>query len=126
MPDAFFSSTAKKRKRPSQIPTSSNKVARTSKHRGSASKKIPHQQKAARRDEELDSDATHSGIDALSLRASDIDHLESDREEDVHETSAEKRLRLANVYLQSVKEGLSLGESVQDNYMYCAHDGLHI
>lgn len=125
MPDAFFASTAKKRQRTSQKGSaSSNKAARTSKPRGTASKRPAQPRKAARRDEELESDATHSGVDDVDLRASDVDPAESDGAEDARETPAEKRLRLAKVYLQSVKEGLTLGECVPENRAHCAHAGV--
>jgi len=46
----------------------------------------------------------------LDLRAPDVDldAYESDEEEE-DETPAEKRLRLAKLYLESVKQGLTLG-----------------
>ena len=65
--------------------------------------------KSKRRDEELESDATQDddvgGIDDLNLRVSDEDPGAS-ADEDELETPAEKRLRLAKLYLESVKEGL--------------------
>ncbi|KAI0038624.1 WD40 repeat-like protein [Auriscalpium vulgare] len=45
----------------------------------------------------------------MDLRAEDVDPNESG-EEDEDETPAEKRLRLAKLYLESVKEGLAEGE----------------
>ena len=65
-------------------------------------------------DEEL-SDETHDdddreGIDEMDLRAPDVDpNAYESAEEDEDETPAQKRLRLAKLYLDSVKQGLSLG-----------------
>ncbi|KAH7929245.1 WD40 repeat-like protein [Leucogyrophana mollusca] len=62
-------------------------------------------------DEELDSDKTDNdegGIDDIDLRA-DMGP-ESSGDEDEEETPAEKRLRLAKMYIESVKEGLAEGE----------------
>ena len=56
-----------------------------------------------------------SGMDDMDLRVSDDDPAESNGEEDAHEILAEKQLRLAKVYLQSVKEGLMLGDSMPEN-----------
>lgn len=69
-----------------------------------------------RADEELDSDQTNDedgGIEDMDLRArSDSDaHASGDEDED--ETPAEKRLRLAQLYLNTVKEGL--GECALDS-----------
>ncbi|KAF8557490.1 WD40 repeat-like protein [Imleria badia] len=91
MPDAFFAS--KKRKRP------------TSKQSHSLR---PFKLKKRREDEELDSDRTDQDVDDLDLRADD--EPESSGDEDIHETPAEKRLRLAKLYLQNVTEGLAEGE----------------
>lgn len=111
MPDAFFASTSQKRKRPNKVP--SHNAPRTKGVKGAkgaaATKKHVQQHKKPRRDEDLNSDATHTDIDDLDLRASDVDPAESDREEYEHETPAEKRLRLAKIYLDSVKEELTLG-----------------
>ena len=65
-------------------------------------------------DEEL-SDETHDdddreGIDEMDLRAPDVDpNAYESAEEDEDETPAHKRLRLAKMYLEGVKQGLSLG-----------------
>ncbi|THH16374.1 hypothetical protein EW146_g4261 [Bondarzewia mesenterica] len=105
MPDAFFS-VPKTRKRKRQLtvrdagPVASNKAARTTKGKG----------KARARDEELESDATQEdGADDMDLRVDEVDLNESG-EEDEDETPAEKRLRLAKLYLESVKDGLAEGE----------------
>jgi ribosomal RNA-processing protein 9 len=60
-------------------------------------------------DEELDSDQTNEedgGIDDLDLRHGSDSGPERSGDEDEDETPAEKRLRLAQLYLDSVKEGL--------------------
>lgn len=123
MPDAFFaSSKTRKRKRSAsreQGPSTSKKAARTNSTsfaKGGKGKKRaaapPTKRKAA--DEEL-SDATQDeasdvDVDDMDLRAPDVDpNAYESGEEDEEETEAEKRLRLAKLYLQEVKEGLSLG-----------------
>lgn len=71
--------------------------------------------KSSARDEEL-SDNTHDdsgneGVDEMDLRAPDVDpNAYESGEEDEEETPAEKRLRLAKLYLDDVKQGLGLGE----------------
>ena len=121
MPDAFFSSSkSRKRKRVDPVKKTA-KVAATSKkqHKGSAwrnsaihgtnSVKAPSK-KRARRDEEL-SDQTaedDGGIDDLDLRPDAAMEEGTSGSEDEDETPAEKRLRLAQLYLDTVKE--SLGE----------------
>lgn len=101
MPDAFFA-TNKKRKRTFQGPGPSRKTKK------SKADNVPTRTRKAA-DEELASDATHSEIDDLDLQASDLDPNESDREEYAHETPAEKRLRLAKIYLDGLKEDLATG-----------------
>ena len=76
-------------------------------------------------DEELDSDQTNDedggGIDDLDLRpASDDDVGHDDDGEDKDETPAEKRLRLAKLYLQSVKEDLG-GSFSPTTHHPCTH-----
>jgi len=68
--------------------------------------------KAQAVDEELESDATREdgGVDDMDLRAKEVDPNESE-DEDEDETPAEKRLRLAKLYLESVKEGLGASHS---------------
>jgi ribosomal RNA-processing protein 9 len=115
MPDAFFAtSKPRKRKRPTtDAPTgSAKKISRKSQLNGgpSGSKGVSGnaRKKSRLRDEELDSDHTNEedamDIDNLELRASDEE--EGSGDEDENETPAEKRLRLAKMYLESVKEGL--------------------
>ncbi|KAN0094791.1 WD40-repeat-containing domain protein [Tylopilus felleus] len=102
MPDVFFAS--KKRKRSS----STKKSLRPPKSNGAQTKSKP---KKRREDEELDSDRTDqddAATDDLDLRADD--EPESSGEDDIDETPAEKRLRLAKLYLQTVTEGLADGE----------------
>ncbi|KAG9313760.1 hypothetical protein JVU11DRAFT_6119 [Chiua virens] len=110
MPDAFFAS--KKRKRSSSTFTKKyphkDKSSRSSKFNGvQPAPKL----KKRRQDEELDSDRTDqedAAIGDLDLRADD--EPESSGDEDIDEAPAEKRLRLAKLYLQSVTEGLAEGE----------------
>ncbi|KDQ12417.1 hypothetical protein BOTBODRAFT_112892 [Botryobasidium botryosum FD-172 SS1] len=94
MPDPFFSS-AKHKKRKLRPDTTHKPRKRISK-----------------RDEELDSAATDDdagNIDDLDLAHSEPDENESG-DEYTNETPAEKRLRLAQIYLDSVKKGLAGGE----------------
>lgn len=118
MPDAFFaSSKPRKRKRSDAGPAgpSTKKFARKD---GLGNKKAPSGtlKRNARKpvDEELDSDQTNDeggDLDDLDLTADvDVDPGASGDEDD--ETPAEKRLRLAKLYLESVKEGL--GRSVTE------------
>jgi ribosomal RNA-processing protein 9 len=116
MPDSFFA-TSKKRKRPAAKSnshasrTKSSKIARVTNGKEKAATKSRN--KAM--DEELESDRTDEddgamgGIEELDLRASDVDPAASG-EEDEDETPAEKRLRLAKLYLESVKDNLAEGE----------------
>ena len=108
MPDPFFvSSKNRKRKRSSASDKTNSQTSTTGKRKqnGLAPKKNKRQ-----RDEELDSDATQEsndfgGVDDLDLTASEIDPNES-AEEDENETPAQKRLRLANLHLDSVRQEL--------------------
>ena len=68
--------------------------------------KPPRSAKARREEEELASGDSGEDIDDLDLRADEVDPNASDGEEYADETPAEKRLRLARLYLESVKEGL--------------------
>ncbi|KAI6026011.1 WD40 repeat-like protein [Pisolithus marmoratus] len=111
MQDPFFAT--KKRKRPSSTGNAARKIARKEKGSqrviGTRPTKSGKQKRVE--DEELVSDRTdEDGIDIgdLDLRADDT--LETSGDEDVDETPAEKRLRLAKLYLDSVKEGLAEGE----------------
>lgn len=121
MPDSFFAgSKPRKRKRStsgneedSAGPSASKRfarkgairnVAKPAKMNGAATKR-----KGKSADEELDSDQTNEedvGIDDMDLRHGLDSGLEGSGEEDEDETPAEKRLRLAQLYLDSVKESL--------------------
>jgi ribosomal RNA-processing protein 9 len=108
MPDAFFAtSKPRKRKRAKNAAPGgsfNNKTRKT--HESSArANGIGKRSKAA--DEELDSDRTNDEdgeIDDMDLRASGGEEGSGDEVED--ETPAEKRLRLAKMYLESVKGDL--------------------
>ncbi|PPQ70545.1 hypothetical protein CVT26_013132 [Gymnopilus dilepis] len=91
MPDPFFSNP-KKRKR-------------TEKKVNTRPKRKP------KRDEDLSdqTDEDAGGIDDMDLRAEEVDEGASG-EEDENETPAQKRLRLAQLYLDSVKSTLADGE----------------
>ncbi|KAL1743643.1 WD40-repeat-containing domain protein [Schizophyllum fasciatum] len=109
MPDAFFvSNKTRKRKRTGSVADTAGKNKRSSK-KAPAARQQPSK-KTKRNDEELDSDRTDNegNIDDLDLRHSDGEEASAD--EDENETPAEKRLRLAKLYLESVKEGLAEGE----------------
>ncbi|KAF8060910.1 WD40-repeat-containing domain protein [Lyophyllum atratum] len=123
MPDAFFtSSKPRKRKRADSegkgAPSgSSAKFSRkappksSAKH-GAKKPNVVHKQKSRVADEEL-SDQTDEGdgdIADMDLRADLVDDDVGSGEEDEDETPAQKRLRLAKLYLESVKEGLADGE----------------
>lgn len=108
MPDAFFASDkARKRKRSTPGPNtpgpSSKKVKRKgSKPNGSVSttkKRIPQPQA-----DDTSESSDGGGIDDLDLRQSD--HEETSGDEDADETPAEKRLRLAQMYLDGLKKDL--------------------
>lgn len=123
MPDSFFtSSKPRKRKRSesssahAEVPNKSKKFLRKS-TTTLEKKKVPvngvhHKQRKPRIDEEL-SDRTDEeeddGIDDMDLRVNlDDEDPGASGEEDENETPAEKRLRLARLYLDSVK--VDLGE----------------
>jgi ribosomal RNA-processing protein 9 len=108
MPDSFFATKSRKRKRvnlkDSDTSSNSRKVFKASNGRVSAKTKA----KTRNADEDLHSDESGSqALDDLDLRADEVDPNESG-EEDAGETPAEKRLRLAKLYLESVKEDLGL------------------
>ena len=120
MPDSFFA-TSKNRKRKRSTsndagPSISKKATRGVKGKGRKQDtgKSTTSKKRTAADEEL-SDETHDdddreGIDEMDLRAPDVDpNAYESAEEDEDETPAQKRLRLAKLYLDSVKQGLSLG-----------------
>lgn len=126
MPDAFFAKSSRKRKRSTtgEGPSTSKKPARsqgkqtfTSGAKGKKGSGKP----TRKRDEEL-SDETHDeddggDVDDMDLRAPEVDpNAYESAEEDEEETPAEKRLRLAKLYLDGVKQGLGLGvcNSIKD------------
>lgn len=118
MPDSFFAST-KTRKRKRSVSTTegargAKKILRKGKSNSQDTKLTNASTRRGARgatDEELNSDRTDSeggGIDDIDLRA-DV-QPETSGDEDEQETPAEKRLRLAKLYLDSVKDGLAEGE----------------
>ncbi|TFK79276.1 WD40 repeat-like protein [Polyporus arcularius HHB13444] len=122
MPDTFFASTKNRSKR------ATTRDAGPSTSRGGArgggkqtGRKQASKPKTSKRtaDEEL-SDETpdepdREGIDDMDLRAPDVDpDAYESAEEDEDETPAQKRLRRAKLYLDNVKEGLSLAEGEFD------------
>ena len=113
MPDSFFSAhTSRKRKRSTTHESGSvKKVAWTAKGRTAVKGSTLGKKKARVVDEELESDATREdgGVDDMDLRAKEVDPNESE-DEDEDETPAEKRLRLAKLYLESMKEGLGVSQ----------------
>ncbi|KAH9988121.1 WD40 repeat-like protein [Russula compacta] len=110
MPDSFFATKTRKRKRMASKdsgPSSSKKVPKTSNGRVSAKGKG----KARATEEDLHSGGSGSeALDDMDLRADEVDPNESG-DEDAGETPAEKRLRLARVYLESLKEDIADGEA---------------
>ena len=120
MPDSFFAASKNRKRKRSATrdagPSSSKRAARGVRGKGrkqDAGAKTASKKRAAA-DEEL-SDETRDaddqeGIDDMDLRAPDVDpDAYESGEEDEDETPAQKRLRLAKVYLDGVKQGLSLG-----------------
>lgn len=117
MPDRFFATGSKKRKRTASSASVSaprKKPATTDgKLKSQRPPELQQPKKRIARDEEL-SDATEDdhaqgGIDDMVLRASDEEPYRSESE-DENETPAEKRLRLAQMYLDGVKTSLADGE----------------
>jgi ribosomal RNA-processing protein 9 len=105
--DAFFAK-ANKRKRTS---SSGGRNGFTRPRGSSDGKRGKPMLKKRRHNEDIDSQTSDSNldtggiIDELDLRGSDIDEKASGDEAE-NETAAQKRLRLAKLYLQSVKEDL--------------------
>lgn len=106
--DAFFAK-ANKRKRTSSSGDRNGTFGKPRK--SSDGKRGKHGLKKRRRDKDVDSQTSDSDFDAggiideLDLRGSDIDEKASGDEAE-NETAAQKRLRLAKLYLRSVKEDL--------------------
>ncbi|EMD37163.1 hypothetical protein CERSUDRAFT_115074 [Gelatoporia subvermispora B] len=119
MPDSFFATNKnRKRKRSAtqERAPSSSKPAKAARVQKGKQKAVAPARK--RNDEEL-SDETHSddagGIDEMDLRAPDVDpDAYESGEEDETETPAQKRLRLARLYLEGVKQDLGLAEGEFD------------
>jgi ribosomal RNA-processing protein 9 len=119
MPDAFFSSSKpRKRKRTesSNNAGSAKKIARKGPLTKNLQKGTPANgivKKKAREDEELsdETDGEGGGIDDLDLRPDADADVEPSGDEDEEETPAEKRLRLAQLYLNNVKESLGMNRS---------------
>ncbi|KAH6910783.1 Rnu3ip2 protein [Coprinopsis sp. MPI-PUGE-AT-0042] len=116
MPDPFFASTkTRKRKRSGTTSEGRNTSARSAPSTKSKSRGQPppsKQQKRTRdRDEELSDQTSENegSIGDMDLRADEIDERASGDEDD-NETPAEKRLRLAKLYLESVKSNLAEGD----------------
>ncbi|KAF9078062.1 WD40-repeat-containing domain protein [Rhodocollybia butyracea] len=112
MPDSFFTSNKpRKRKRTesSSLPGSgkSKKIRHTSKAGPSANNRAG-KTRSKRVDEDLDSDETSDVGDEDNLQAPpDVDDGQED-EDDPEETPAEKRLRLAQLYLNGIKDDLAV------------------
>ena len=110
MPDSFFvtSKTSKRKRTRNSSTTQKGNQKQTNSTGTSTSKNTSQSGPKRKKDEELNSDETDDdagGISDLELRASDEDPGASG-EEDENETPAAKRLRLAKIYLDSVKEGI--------------------
>lgn len=120
MPDSFFSASKhRKRKLEDSNSNAGPSGAKKSRPGNVARKKIAIKvngvskgRKTKAMDEELsaESDAGPGGIDDMDLRGDVAEDVAGSGEEDEDETPAEKRLRLAKLYLESVKEGLAEGE----------------
>lgn len=107
MPDSFFSAPKqKKRKRSDSTAHGPKKFPRSAKQHGKQTTgAVPAGKGKRARDEELSDQTDEEGdVDDMDLRADDV--VEDSGEEDENETPAEKRLRLAQLYLESVKVGL--------------------
>ncbi|CAA7269883.1 unnamed protein product [Cyclocybe aegerita] len=116
MPDPFFSSSKpKKRKRSdSSGPLSAKKVSRKSSTTRDGKKQATtkvYGPSKKRLDEELSdkTDDDEGGVDDMDLRVEEVDPGASG-DEDENETPAEKRLRLAKLYLDNLKTNLAEGE----------------
>ena len=112
MPDAFFvPKKTRKMKRNATTKTSTTTNSKSAINgKGRPGSTSSGKAKAKDRDEELESGGSDEdgfeGIDDMELRASSDSDPNASGEEDELETPAEKRLRLAKLYLDSVKEDL--------------------
>jgi ribosomal RNA-processing protein 9 len=118
MPDPFFSVPKhKKRKRTDSNATTDPRkkfarklnAPRDGKKPGTGKVNGSLKGKKGRADEELSdqTDEGEGGVDDMDLRAEEVD-MGASGDEDENETPAEKRLRLAQLYLESVKVGLGM------------------
>jgi ribosomal RNA-processing protein 9 len=125
MPDPFFASKHRKRKREDSStkagPSGAKKVARkvfgnlTRKTSATTVNGASKTKKTKAVDEELSDESDEGpggGIEDMDLRADEDGNAEGSGEEDEDETPAEKRLRLAKLYIESVKEGLGKLHSI--------------
>jgi ribosomal RNA-processing protein 9 len=102
MPDSFFAaSKPRKRKRPA-----TSDVSKPPRKDVSSSKAKQKPTGPRSRDEELESDQTDEDDD---LRHDEDAYITD--EEDENETPAQKRLRLAQLYIDSVKNDMRSGRS---------------
>ncbi|ESK96534.1 rnu3ip2 protein [Moniliophthora roreri MCA 2997] len=121
MPDSFFTSQ-KTRKRKRSEPSGSKTIPKKShtffpKSKNSKPLLNNGSAKRKRNDEELESDETNDedgGVDDMVLRVDTEDEDAESGDEDADETPAEKRLRLAQLYLQGVKEDMGLADGEFD------------
>lgn len=90
MSDSFFASTRKRKK-----PSFGNQ-RKTTKSAGSKRTRDPKAD-----DSDDDDQIGAGGIDDMELRGSEVES-----EEEIQETAAEKRIRLAKGYLDGIKQGL--------------------
>ena len=104
MPDPFFASTKTRKRKRTDGSSSRNGRTKPEGPRSIKGKEKP--KKKPRLDEELSdkTDDDEGDIDDMDLRADDDEEPSGDEYED--ETPAEKRLRLAKLYLESVKGSL--------------------
>ena len=128
MPDSFFASAkSRKRKRTDASARgghfgNAKTTARTG-DRQSKKTRVTAVNGAKKRavDEELsdESDEGFVGLDDADLRGGGADDdADASGDEDEDETPAQKRLRLAKLYLESVKEGLGESSSFFHLYIY--------
>ena len=112
MPDSFFtSSKPRKRKRNESSAHETSGKSKKFARKSTTSREVNGVYKRKSRvDEELpdQSDEGDGGVDDMDLRANIDEDPGASGEEDENETPAEKRLRLAQLYLNSVK--VDLGE----------------
>ena len=106
MPDSFFATKSRKRKRVTVRDTGGPSSSKKKAQKTGDGRPAGGKGKARAADEDLHSDGSESvALEDMDLRADEVDPNESG-DEDAGETSAQKRLRLAKLYLQSVKEDL--------------------